>query len=160
MKVYNKNKLYTSDKILVTGYCGSGKSTYGKELARQLKLQYVSLDEFETPFMDSLLKNNTRQEIDAWTDEEYYTKLVEEAIIKYDNGVFEGISILYSRPKQFKKYPIVLLDTNILKSTSRAIARDIEKRTEIRLGYIKLNYNLSKHIKKFKETLGGNKVWQ
>lgn len=161
MKIYNKKKLYKSNLIFVTGYCGSGKSTYGRELARKLNFEYVSLDIIEPKYYKEVFKNSNMGTEDLhWTEEKYVNGLIDYIVYTYDKAVIEGIDLLYCSPSKLKDYPVVLMDTNIITSTTRALKRDVKIAINRLSSLPRTNIMNKKNITKLYNELGGKNTWQ
>lgn len=161
MKFYNKKKLYKSNLIFITGYCGSGKSTYGQELARKLKFEYVPLDIIEPKYYREVFINSDMGKYDLhWTNQIYADGLIDYIIDTYDKAVIEGVDLLYCSPSKLKNYPVILMDTNIITSTARAIKRDTKIAIDRLSGITRTNVMNKKNITKLYDELGGKNTWQ
>ena len=149
--ILNYNKIKNSKFIFITGLPGSGKSTLGRELSKKYKLKYIELDLIEKELVDKYGLNKIKKlpEIEFW--DLYY----EYSINKYPNGsVIEGVQVLNFDFSLMKKYVIIAFKPNILKSSYRAIKREVGTDGDvISIKFVKWLYNNLDFVKYLEELI-------
>ena len=113
-----------ADKIFIVGISGSGKSALGKKLAEGSKSKYISLDTLGWKISKEINKF-----LVIATPYKKYQKILfgrmEETLKKLKNRtVIEGVEVMRLNFKYVSSYPIIILNTSILKSTMRAYFRN------------------------------------
>lgn len=136
--------------LLITGYCGSGKSTLTDKLTRKYNARFISLDMFELyvwtegkvddPYahdeyiVDFVKTHNIIEKTRANPDDnlfEYIDKFVQYCIAranaKNERIIIEGYQIFYfTNPKRYVGLPIIILGTSYNKSAIRKIIRSVK----------------------------------
>lgn len=147
---FDKFESGESNICLITGLSGSGKSTLGLQLSKKYKAEYIELDLFEHCYM---FQNDEQLKQAGYVFYEYlskhkklYEKLKKKELsneelmneiskflrytlsycksIKNKKFIIEGVQIYSFGDKSFKKYPLILVNTSVLKSMIRMIKRD------------------------------------
>lgn len=135
---------------LITGLSGSGKSTLGKSISNKYNAEYIELDLFECCYIfenDKQLKqagdvfyeyfSKHRKLYERLKKKEIYDKELMNEISKFlkyvlsyckrnknKKFVVEGVQIYSFGDKSFKKYPLILVNTSVLKSMIRMLKRN------------------------------------
>src|SRR4029453_10900972 len=124
----------TAQHIFITGACGAGKSTLGRELARQLQLPLHRLD--DDPDFRQMLQHDPPPDITRLTDPQRDARwqalrrhLVHEAIKLAEPHVIEGTHILVA-PELTTGHRRILVDTPLLQIIRQHLARDRAKYAE------------------------------
>ena len=107
-----------SNILLITGFCGSGKTTMGQQLAKKYNAKFVSLDRYyKTPGEHRKLKNlKDSKSIKKYLDNQKTRK------------VYESTSILMILdPEDAEQFSIILRGISYLTSSIRATKRDTEE---------------------------------
>lgn len=146
---------WTSGKqktLIITGYCGSGKSTLTDKLARKYNARFISLDMFENYIWSG------GETTDSYANDEYIVDFVKshdilsqsknckqpdkvsaecvDAFIKYciskattenERIIIEGYQIYaYTDPKNWIGLPIIIMGTGYNKSAFQKTMRDVK----------------------------------
>ena len=117
--------------ILVTGFSGSGKTTYAKDLAKKKNLPIIHLDEDPRwkPFMkahpelDHLKPGTERDKLLSLVD-----SIVSKALVTKKPHVIEGSQLAYGNISKIKKHDRILIATPVDEVVNRRVQRATEKR--------------------------------
>lgn len=124
-----------SDVLLITGYCGSGKSTLSEKLQTLLHCQLFHTDELHNEFKHD-------EKYQKMNDSDRAQLFLEYAKEKSDGPfIIEGFMLLFL--KDLQHHPFILMETGILLSMGRVILRDLRKNS---LNWKDLKLNIRANI--------------
>lgn len=112
--------------LFICGLSGSGKTTYGRELAQETNSTLISLDGYLKP----MIRDKYGKDI---TSSQYQQRVFDsgiEDLLKANPAgkiIFEGGQICWMNPEKLKNYSVIIVGTSFVTSTWRAILRDFSK---------------------------------
>ena len=117
--------------LFITGFSGSGKSTLGKVLAKKHKAKYIALDEYIQKRVKGIVQET--YEIPDDYDEQakkIFVNLLKNLHKLKGKYVIEGIDVLSHIDDRvvadtLSNYPAVIMGLSAMKSTYRAVSRDV-----------------------------------
>ena len=138
---YEDFKEGKSNLLFITGLSGSGKSTLGRKLAKEHNAEYVELDllcEANDPkrirgtVFEEFVNKFGLDNFDVHNEElffEFVSDFLNWVVAEKFNRrlVIEGIQVFcVGHPEVMKQYPVIIKNTSMLKSMSRAWKRDFD----------------------------------
>lgn len=183
----NKNTYYNfddftsgkSNMLFITGLIGGGKSTLAKKLCKEYDACNVEIDGMEWYVTDNYL-DKENEPLKAFIKEGYLENqrirkmTYEESVLEFIDFVIEycdkhkekkfiinGFQIMYYLEgellEKIKKYPIVIINTSMVKAKLRAIKRKYKGNIKNKINRIKDNFDQSvddeKHLQNFKDNI-------
>jgi len=126
-------------KLLIVGVMGSGKTTIGEKLSKQLKVKWYSLDSFwwrikEEHFKGRSYEDLTEKEIDKLF--EFFRQNIIDILKRNERAIVEGINLASPNFRSLiLKQAMIILGLSSLKAGIRAAKRNRKKEDEGRMLY-------------------------
>jgi calcineurin-like phosphoesterase family protein/shikimate kinase len=150
------------DRLFISGFHGSGKSTIGRELAESMNAKFIEMDMYQSELKDTYgkevmkTKNLYAGKSDEKLAQKNYEDFVDKMVEKHGRCIFEGTHVLFMDFDYIKNYAVWIVNTSYIKSYIRAVARSSKpeaKELEIASGkkksphrFIKLNAQIFKRL--------------
>lgn len=161
----DKNFEYNFDKfksgevnlLFIAGLSGSGKSTYGSQIAQEYNCDFIEMD-ILTDEVKKIMGVTTLKNL---SDEEYASKVtpIMMQLLKGRRAIVDGVQTMRMDINEIEKHAVIILGTSFALSTLRAMKRDFEPDHFKRYGkidpilHIKTNIALRDTFEKFKKKI-------
>lgn len=168
-----------SNMLFITGLIGGGKSTLAKKLCKEYNACNVEIDAIDYYVIDGYLDEQNeplkafikdgyleKERIRKMTYKESFFEFMDYVIDYCDKHkekkfIINGFQIMYHLEgellEKIKKYPIVIINTSMVKAKVRALKRKQKANIRNKINRIKYNFNQSvddeKHLQNFKDNI-------
>jgi len=149
------------NKLLIIGVMGSGKTTIGEKLAKQLKVKWYSLDSFWWRIKQKHFPNANRYNEMTEEDMRKMDKLFNDNVVRILNlkerCIVEGINLMDDPFRKIAlKQAMIILGVSSVRAAMRGAKRNRAREDEGWMTYYwmqKSNWKVESKLKEFKKDL-------